>query len=78
MISSMIKFIKCIGAWMRTVKAYVYSRVSSMQQVDAFGLDRQISTVMDFLENAKLPDELGYRLDPNNYEVRKWQRIVGL
>ncbi|WP_340674064.1 tlde1 domain-containing protein [Enterobacter cloacae] len=29
---------------MRTVKAYVYSRVSSMQQVDAFGLDRQIMT----------------------------------
>ncbi|EKK5503521.1 recombinase family protein, partial [Enterobacter hormaechei] len=40
-----------------------------MQQVDAFGLDRQISTVMDFLENAKLPVELGYRLDPNNHEV---------
>ncbi|RKQ38933.1 hypothetical protein D8M09_15235 [Enterobacter sp. R1(2018)] len=54
---------------MRTVKAYVYSRVSSMQQVDAFGLDRQISTVMDFLENAKLPAELGYQLDPNNHEV---------
>ncbi|WP_269134777.1 recombinase family protein [Pseudescherichia vulneris] len=54
---------------MRTVKAYVYSRVSSMQQVDAFGLDRQISTVMDFLENAKLPDELGYQLDPDNHEV---------
>ncbi|RAV24435.1 hypothetical protein DQE84_15655, partial [Staphylococcus warneri] len=54
---------------MRTVKAYVYSRVSSMQQVDAFGLDRQISTVMDFLENAKLPVELGYRFDPNNHEV---------
>lgn len=54
---------------MRTVKAYVYSRVSSMQQVDAFGLDRQISTVLDFLENAKLPAELGYQLDPNNHEV---------
>lgn len=54
---------------MRIVKAYVYSRVSSMQQVDAFGLDRQISTVLDFLENAKLPAELGYRLDPSNYEV---------
>ena len=40
-----------------------------MQQVDAFGLDRQISTVMDFLENAKLPTELGYQLDPNNHEV---------
>lgn len=40
-----------------------------MQQVDAFGLDRQISTVLDFLENAKLPAELGYRLDPSNYEV---------
>ena len=40
-----------------------------MQQVDAFGLDRQISTVMDFLENAKLPAELGYQLDPNNHEV---------
>jgi len=54
---------------MRIVKAYVYSRVSSIQQVDAFGLDRQISTVMDFLENAKLPSELGYRLDPSNHEV---------
>lgn len=54
---------------MRIVKAYVYSRVSSMQQVDAFGLDRQISTVLDFLENAKLPAELGYRLAPSNYEV---------
>ncbi len=40
-----------------------------MQQVDAFGLDRQISTVLDFLENAKLPIELGYRLDPSNHEV---------
>lgn len=54
---------------MRTVKAYIYSRVSSLQQVDAFGLDRQISTVLDFLENAKLPAELGYQLDPSNYEV---------
>lgn len=54
---------------MRTVKAYIYSRVSSLQQVDAFGLDRQISTVLDFLENAKLPTELGYQLDPSNYEV---------
>lgn len=24
---------------------------------------------MDFLESAKLPDELGYQLDPDNYEV---------
>lgn len=24
---------------------------------------------MDFLDSAKLPDELGYQLDPNNYEV---------
>lgn len=40
-----------------------------MQQVDAFGLDRQISTVLDFLENAKLPAELGYQLDPSNHEV---------
>lgn len=54
---------------MKTVKAYIYSRVSSLQQVDLFGIDRQINTVMDFLESAKLPDELGYQLDPNNYEV---------
>lgn len=54
---------------MRTVKAYIYSRVSSLQQVDAFGLDRQISTVLDFLENAKLPAELGYQLDPSHHEV---------
>lgn len=45
-----------------------------MQQVEAFGLDRQISTVMDFLENATLPAELGYRLDPNNHEVLESDR----
>lgn len=61
---------------MRTVKAYIYSRVSSLQQVDAFGLDRQISTVLDFLENAKLPAELGYQLD--QAIMKYWIRIKGL
>lgn len=40
-----------------------------MQQVDAFGISRQINTVMDFLESAKLPDELGYQLDSKNFEI---------
>lgn len=61
---------------MRTVKAYIYSRVSSLQQVDAFGLDRQISTVLDFLENAKLPAELGYR--SIQAIMKYWIRIKGL
>lgn len=51
------------------VKAYIYTRVSSLQQSDGFGIPRQIHTLMDFLENAELPKELGYQLDPNDYEV---------
>ncbi|MDX6042820.1 recombinase family protein [Scandinavium lactucae] len=53
-------------------KAYIYTRVSTLQQTGVFGgfgIDRQITTIMDFLENATLPKELGYQLDPNNYEV---------
>lgn len=40
-----------------------------MQQVDAFGISRQINTVIDFLESARLPDELGYQLDSENFEL---------
>lgn len=50
-------------------KTYIYTRVSTLQQIDGFGIDRQINTLMDFLENAILPKELGYQLDPNNYEI---------
>ncbi|MFW6833529.1 recombinase family protein, partial [Enterobacter hormaechei] len=50
-------------------KAYIYTRVSTLQQIDGFGIDRQINTLMDFLENAVLPKELGYQLDPKNYEI---------
>ena len=50
-------------------KAYIYTRVSTLQQIDGFGIDRQINTLMDFLENAELPKELGYQLDPKNYEI---------
>lgn len=54
---------------MKTVKAWIYSRVSTIQQVDAFGISRQINTIQDFLESATLPQELGYQLDSNNYEI---------
>lgn len=50
-------------------KTYIYTRVSTLQQIDGFGIDRQINTLMDFLENAILPKELGYQLDPKNYEI---------
>ena len=50
-------------------KTYIYTRVSTLQQIDGFGIDRQINTLMDFLENAVLPNELGYQLDPQNYEI---------
>uniref|UniRef100_UPI0031DE33A5 recombinase family protein n=1 Tax=Klebsiella sp. TaxID=576 RepID=UPI0031DE33A5 len=51
------------------VKAYIYTRVSSLQQSDGFGIERQVHTLMDFLEDAELPKELGYQLDPHDYEV---------
>jgi DNA invertase Pin-like site-specific DNA recombinase len=50
-------------------KAFIYTRISTLQQIDGFGISRQINTLMDFLENAELPKGLGYQLDPQNYEV---------
>lgn len=50
-------------------KAYLYCRVSSLEQTDGFGIQRQINSLMDFLENAELPKALGYQLDPHNFEV---------
>lgn len=51
------------------MKSYLYTRISSLQQVQGFGIDRQIQTVTDFLENAVLDSRLGYQLDPNDYEI---------
>lgn len=52
-----------------TMKSYLYSRISTLQQVQGFGIDRQIQTVTDFLENAVIDARLGYQLDPNDYEI---------
>ncbi|WP_438834338.1 recombinase family protein [Aeromonas oralensis] len=51
------------------MKSYLYTRISSLQQVQGFGIDRQIQTVTDFLENAVLDSRLGYQLNPNDYEI---------
>lgn len=51
------------------MKSYLYTRISSLQQVQGFGIDRQIQTVTDFLEDAVLDSRLGYQLDPNDYEI---------
>ncbi|WP_273761685.1 recombinase family protein [Aeromonas hydrophila] len=51
------------------MKSYLYSRISTLQQVQGFGIERQIQTVTDFLENAVLDSRLGYQLDPNDYEI---------
>lgn len=52
-----------------TMKSYLYSRISTLQQVTGFGIARQIQTVTDFLENAVIDPRLGYQLDPNDYEI---------
>lgn len=52
-----------------TMKSYLYSRISTLQQVQGFGIARQIQTVTDFLENAVIDARLGYQLDPNDYEI---------
>ncbi len=54
---------------MRSVKAFIYSRISTMQQQHGFGIDRQISTVTEYLSYATLDQRLGYQLDPENYEI---------
>ncbi|MGC1048592.1 recombinase family protein [Pantoea agglomerans] len=51
------------------MKAYLYSRISTLQQADGFGIERQIQSVTDFLQYAQIDPRLGYQLDPNNYEV---------
>ena len=54
---------------MKKVKAYIYTRVSSLEQVNLFGITRQLNGIKDFLENSILPKELGYQLDKDNYEI---------
>jgi len=51
------------------MKSYLYSRISTLQQVQGFGIERQILNVTDFLENAVIDSRLGYQLDPNDYEI---------
>lgn len=53
----------------KKVKAYLYTRISTLQQQSGFGIQRQINTVMEFLAEAQLPPSLGYQLDPDNYEL---------
>lgn len=60
---------KLIGAIVKSVKAFIYSRISTMQQQHGFGIDRQISTVTEYLSYATLDQRLGYQLDPDNYEI---------
>ncbi len=60
---------KLIGAIVKSVKAFIYSRISTMQQQHGFGIDRQISTVTEYLSYATLDQRLGYQLDPENYEI---------
>lgn len=52
-----------------TVKVYIYCRVSSLEQVNGYGLKRQQDTVKAFLEDFKVRDELGYDIDRENFEV---------
>ncbi|MGY3856831.1 recombinase family protein [Aeromonas intestinalis] len=51
------------------MKSYLYSRISTLQQVSGFGIARQILTITDFLDNAVIDSRLGYQLDPNDYEI---------
>ncbi|EPD9355012.1 recombinase family protein [Escherichia albertii] len=51
------------------VKAWLYCRVSTLIQIDGYGLQRQQDTVKAFITSYKVPDELGYDIDRENYEV---------
>lgn len=51
------------------VKVTIYCRVSSLIQIEGYGLQRQQDTVKAFLEDFKVPDELGYEIDRENYEI---------
>jgi len=50
-------------------KAYLYTRISTLQQVAGFGIERQQSTVLDFLNYASLPKDLGLTISADNYEM---------
>lgn len=51
------------------MKSYLYSRISTLQQIAGFGIERQVTTVRDFLSYAVLDERLGYQLDPDDYEL---------
>ncbi len=50
-------------------QAYLYTRISTLQQATGFGIERQINTVTDFLTYACIDERLGYCLSPDNYTL---------
>ena len=51
------------------VKVTIYCRVSSLMQIDGYGLQRQQDVIRSFIDNFQVPHELGYEIDRENYEV---------
>lgn len=54
---------------MTVAKAFLYTRISTLQQVKGYGIERQQTTVLDFLDEAILPPQLGYTISGENYEM---------
>lgn len=50
-------------------KAYLYTRISTLQQAGGYGIERQQSAVIDFLNEAVLPTQLGYTVSSEYYEM---------
>lgn len=51
------------------VRVIIYCRVSSLMQIDGYGLQRQQDVIRTFLDNFKVPSELGYEIDRENFEI---------
>ena len=50
-------------------KAFLYTRISTLQQAGGYGIERQQSAVIDFLNDAVLPTQLGYSVSSEYYEM---------
>lgn len=49
------------------VQVTIYCRVSSLIQIDGYGLQRQQDAIRAYLEDFDVPKELGYEIDRDNY-----------
>lgn len=71
------------------VPVWCYARISTLKQIDGFGIQRQINTINQFLQCVELDHRLPFTLDVDNvtqmvaegnsaYRIKNWNEKTKL